>query len=77
MIHLNSLINPSIILRKRKSFPFMDQLARVLLKNGDTNYQQEFCLVIVAAPSGCVPKTQTKVPAYRQAGSATNHFKYS
>jgi len=49
MIYLNSLINPSIILRKHKSSPFMDQLARGLLMNGDTNYQQEFHLVIVAA----------------------------
>jgi len=28
----------------------MNQLARGLLMNGDTNYQQEFHLVIVAAP---------------------------
>jgi hypothetical protein len=49
MIYLNSLINPSIILRKRKSPPFIDQLAQGLLMYGDMNYQQEFCLVIVAA----------------------------
>jgi len=48
MIYPCSLINPSIILRKRKSSPFIDQLAQGLLMNGDTNYQQEFCLVIVA-----------------------------
>jgi hypothetical protein len=49
MIYLNSLINPSIILRKRKSSPFIDQLAQGLLMHGDANYQQEFHLVIVAA----------------------------
>lgn len=49
MIYLSFPINPSIILRKRKSSPFIDQLAQGLLMNGDTNYQQEFCLVIVAA----------------------------
>jgi len=27
----------------------MGRLAQGLLMNGDTNYQQEFCLVIVAA----------------------------
>jgi len=49
MIYLSFPINPSIILRKRKSIPFTDQMAQGLLMYGDMNYQQEFCLVIVAA----------------------------
>jgi hypothetical protein len=35
MIYVSFPINPSIILRKRKSFPFMDQMAQGLLMYGD------------------------------------------
>jgi hypothetical protein len=66
MISLDSLINPSIILRKPKFSPLMNPLAQGLLMLIDMNYQQAFIRVIVAAPSGCVISTQTKVPAYRQ-----------
>jgi hypothetical protein len=75
----NSPINPSIVLRKRKSSRFMDQLARRLLMHGDVNYQQAFHRVIVAAAFRLRhfhADRSVRLNSCRRL-AATDHFEYS